>query len=188
MLGVLRSEDRPEALEPQPGIGQIERLVAQVRDAGLAVELEIKGWPRTLSRGADLTAYRMVQEALTNTLKHAGQARAWISLTYGDHDLEIEVRDYGRGAMAGLKGSGAGQGLVGMHERALLYGGSLEVGPTMSGGWRVLARLPIEDSDTPSTARHVAGVVPGPAAPEPIRPVTRARKRRRSVQDGTVQP
>jgi signal transduction histidine kinase len=149
MLGVLRSEDRPEALEPQPGIGQIERLAAQVRDAGLDVDLEIQGWPRMLSRGADLTAYRIVQEALTNTLKHAGQARAWVTLTYGDHELQIDVRDNGRGALAGLKGSGAGQGLVGMHERALLYGGSLEVGPMMSGGWRVLASLPVEDSDQP---------------------------------------
>lgn len=149
MLGVLRADDRREdALSPQPGIGQVERLVAQMREAGLATELSVEGWPRSLERGVDLTAYRIVQEALTNTLKHAGaSATARVTLRYLPEELQIDVHDNGRGAAAGLKGSGAGQGLIGMRERATLYGGTLEVGPVISGGWRVVARLPLDGVD-----------------------------------------
>ena len=158
MLGVLRSESREEALEPQPGIGQLEQLVGQMGAAGLSVTLSVHGERRQLSRGVDLAVYRIVQEALTNTLKHAGMARAWVEIAYGDDDLDIEVRDDGRGAAAGLKSTGSGQGLIGMRERVGLYGGTLEVGPTMWGGWHVRARLPLDEPDR--TARPAPPVRP----------------------------
>ncbi|MDP9232584.1 MAG: histidine kinase [Actinomycetota bacterium] len=141
MVGVLRR--RPEegpALAPQPSLEHVERLVAQAREAGLPVELRIEGDPLPLPAGVDLTAYRLVQEGLTNALKHAGAQRAQVLVRYGDGGIEVTVSDDGRGAGSG---DGGGHGLVGMRERVAVYGGELEAGPREEGGYRLRAKLPV---------------------------------------------
>jgi signal transduction histidine kinase len=144
MLGGLRT-DESDSRTPQPGIERLPDLIEQVRDAGLPVQLTIEGTPVALPAGIDLSAYRIVQEALTNTLKHGGRARARVLLRYAGGALEVEVLDDGRGAAAGLvEPSPHGHGLIGMRERVAILGGSLEAGPRLSGGYLVSARLPIE--------------------------------------------
>jgi signal transduction histidine kinase len=138
LLGVLRRADDGQALAPQPGLAELDALVAQVREAGLTVDLQIEGTPSPLPPGLDLSAYRIAQEGLTNALKHAGAARAAVIVTYGRDTVEIEIRDDGRG---GVGASGTGHGLVGMRERVALWGGKLQVGPE-HGGWVVRASLP----------------------------------------------
>ena len=140
LVGMLRS-DRDEPLAPQPGLANVAQLVAQVRAAGLPVELAIEGEPRALPEGIELSAYRIVQEALTNALKHAGQARARVRIHYGADSLELEITDDGAGAGAGTTGSG--HGLVGMRERVALYGGRLDASRGAEGGFAVRALLPI---------------------------------------------
>jgi signal transduction histidine kinase len=151
LVGVLRTEAEPtrSELSPQPGVGDVSGLVDQLRETGLQVQLWIEGESRSLSPGVDLAAFRLVQEALTNTLKHAGpQARAWVRIQYADRQLEIEVEDDGRGLVAGLGRTGGsngnGHGLVGMRERVALYGGDLRIGPRSGGGFEVRARFPLE--------------------------------------------
>jgi signal transduction histidine kinase len=143
LLGMLRS-DAAESLRPQPGLEDLPALAAQVREAGLPVELRIEGEPRSLPAGIELSAFRIVQEALTNTIKHAGQARAQVSVRYGADMLELEIVDDGRGADRDTaEGAvGKGHGLVGMRERVALYGGRLAVGGHPAGGFAVRARLP----------------------------------------------
>ncbi|MGA3030478.1 MAG: sensor histidine kinase [Candidatus Limnocylindrales bacterium] len=144
MLEVLRADD--PGMGPQPGLGELERLIDNVRDAGLPVELSIEGGACCLPAGMDLAAYRIVQEALTNSVKHGGKAAARVTIRYTADTLEIEVTDNGRGAAAPLLSSadGGGHGLIGMKERVGLFGGVLEVGPVLTGGYRVFARMPIE--------------------------------------------
>ncbi|HZE31233.1 MAG TPA: sensor histidine kinase [Actinoallomurus sp.] len=148
LVGVLRTEAEParSELSPQPGVHDVSGLVDQLRETGLQVQLWIEGESRSLSPGVDLAAFRLVQEALTNTLKHAGpQARAWVRIQYADRQLEIEVEDDGRGLVAGLgRPGGNGHGLVGMRERVALYGGDLRIGPRSGGGFEVRARFPLE--------------------------------------------
>ncbi|GAA4517962.1 sensor histidine kinase [Actinoallomurus oryzae] len=150
LVGVLRTEAEParSELSPQPGVNDVSGLVEQLRETGLQVQLWIEGESRSLSPGVDLAAFRLVQEALTNTLKHAGpQARAWVRIQYADRQLEIEVEDDGRGLVAGLGrpgGGGNGHGLMGMRERVALYGGDLRIGPRSGGGFEVRARFPLE--------------------------------------------
>jgi len=127
---------------PQPGIRDVDALVAQVRAAGLPVEVCVEGDPRPLSPGAELSAYRIVQEALTNVLRHAGAATATLRLRYASDELVVEVVDDGAGTPSG--GSSGGRGLIGMRERVAVFGGRLETGRLPDGGWRVLARLPLE--------------------------------------------
>jgi signal transduction histidine kinase len=115
-------------------------LLDQVREAGLPVALAVEGEPRPLAPGVDLSAYRIVQEALTNALKHAGPARACVAVRYRAADVELEVTDDGRGP---LDGHGGGHGLLGMRERVALYGGVLESGARNGRGFRVRARLPL---------------------------------------------
>jgi signal transduction histidine kinase len=140
LLGVLRRSDDELAVAPQPSLGQLEALVAGVRDAGLPVELEVVGEPRTLPPGVDLSAYRIVQEALTNALKHAGPARARVVVRYEADAVALEVSDDGPGVAEAV---GTGHGLVGMRERVALYGGDLEAGESREGGWALRARLPL---------------------------------------------
>jgi signal transduction histidine kinase len=138
LLGVLR-DDGEAALAPQPGLADLDGLLEQVRAAGLHVTLETSGSPIALGSGAELTVYRLVQEALTNTLKHAGpDARANVRLRYEPDGIDVEVTDDGRGL---ARVSAGGQGLSGMRERAAVYGGSIEAGPAAGGGWRVHTRL-----------------------------------------------
>jgi signal transduction histidine kinase len=140
LVGMLRTEG-DEPLAPQPGLDDVPRLVTQVREAGLPVELEIEGERRELPLGIELSAYRIVQEALTNALKHAGNAQARVRISYGADSLELEIVDDGAGPAA--EASGAGHGLVGMRERVALYGGRLDARRRESGGFAVRALLPI---------------------------------------------
>jgi signal transduction histidine kinase len=139
LLGMLRKGDEELALAPQPSLRHLDTLVAQVREAGLPVELSVEGEPTALPPGVDLSAYRIVQEALTNALKHAGPATARVLVRYGLEDLEVEVTDTGRRPAGG---DGTGHGLVGMRERVTLFGGELEAG-RREGGFAVRARLPL---------------------------------------------
>jgi signal transduction histidine kinase len=141
LLGILRTGDAQLAIGPQPGLGSLEGLVEQVNEAGLPVELRIEGEGLTLPPGVDLSAYRIVQEALTNTLKHAGRAHAHVVVRYSAFAVELEVVDDGLGAPA--TNNGSGHGLIGMRERTALYGGRLEAGPRAGGGYAVRARLPL---------------------------------------------
>jgi signal transduction histidine kinase len=141
LLGVLRTGDEQLAIGPQPGLGSLESLLEQVREAGLPVTLHIEGVPVPLSPGVDLSAYRIVQEALTNALKHADAATADVTIRYGSSRLELEIHDDGAGASQGVNGSG--HGLIGMRERVALYGGDLDAGTRNGSGYTVHARLPL---------------------------------------------
>jgi signal transduction histidine kinase len=146
LLGVLRQEDEPHGgLAPMPGLADLEGLLAEVAKAGLAVKLRVNGTRPPLPAGVDLSAYRIIQEALTNVVKHAGPARAQVTIRYRDQDVTVEVTDDGRGAVtaAGDGRVGTGHGLIGMRERVQAFGGDLEVGPRPGGGFRVAARLPL---------------------------------------------
>jgi signal transduction histidine kinase len=142
MVGVLRRPEEAPALAPQPSLEHLDRLIAQAREAGLPVDLEVEGEPVQLPAGLDLTAYRLVQEGLTNALKHAQAERAHVLVRYGDHDIEVTVSDDGLGG-GGEDGDAGGHGLVGMRERVSVYGGELEAGPRPDGGYRLRARLPV---------------------------------------------
>ena len=140
LVGMLRS-DAGDPLAPQPGLNDLPILVTQVREAGLPVELYVDGERRELPVGIELSAYRIVQEALTNALKHAGEAHASVRVHYGADSLELEIVDDGGGAAAPV--SNGGHGLVGMRERVALYGGRLDAGRRPSGGFAVRVLLPI---------------------------------------------
>ena len=148
MLGIMRERDHTgERFDAQPGLRRVQALAAQVTEAGLPVELTIDGTPMELAHSVDLSAYRIVQEALTNSLKHAGPARAHVVVHYGQTDLELEITDNGRGGRPGQGTSSGGRGLLGMRERVALFGGELRVGPRPEGGYRVWARLPAEKEE-----------------------------------------
>jgi|SRR5450631_85440 signal transduction histidine kinase len=143
VVGVLRNEgDDDLQLLPQPGLDHLEALVEQVRRAGTVVDLEIGGARRPLPAGIELSAYRVVQEALTNVLKHASASKARVVLTYRDRELIIEIADNGRAPTAPATG---GNGLVGMRERVALFGGELIAGPG-DAGFTVRARIPLEEA------------------------------------------
>ena len=141
LLGVLRNGDDHTGTAPQPGLGALDALLSQVRDAGLRVDLRVEGDAVSLPAGVDLSAYRIVQEALTNTLKHAGRAEAEVIVRYGPAFVELEILDNGIGPQA--QPNGAGHGLAGMRERVALYGGVLESGSRNGHGFAVRARLPL---------------------------------------------
>jgi signal transduction histidine kinase len=130
-------------LTPQPGLDRLEALVQRVRDAGTPAELTVTGDPRPLLPGVELTAYRVVQEALTNTVKHAAGASAAVRVEYRTDQLRVEVTDTGGGASPAAA-PGNGRGLIGLHERLAVYGGTLHAGRRLSGGYRVSALIPLE--------------------------------------------
>jgi signal transduction histidine kinase len=138
LLGAVRTQDGTKV--PQPGLGRLPTLIDQVRAAGLRVDLTTEGNERQLPVGIDLSAYRIVQEALTNTLKHAHASRAQVVLRYADDELAIDVTDDGRGPTSN---GDQGQGLIGMRERVSLYDGDLTAGPRPEGGFAVAARFPL---------------------------------------------
>jgi signal transduction histidine kinase len=147
LLGVLRDDDKSSTLVPQPGLPQIDQLVEQVRAAGLPVTLEIAGDGRALPAGAQLTVFRLVQESLTNCLKHAGaSAVAGVRLRYAAGVVDVEITD--NGATRTRVGDSGGRGLEGMRERAAVYAGTVEAGPRADGGWRVHARLSLEPASS----------------------------------------
>lgn len=140
-VGVLRgSQESAAQLLPQPGLGQLEQLIAHVQRAGLAVQMDVQGKPLHLPSGVDLSAYRIVQESLTNVLKHGNAKRAVVELRYDENSLVLEIRDDGHGPIGSL--AAGGHGLAGMRERAAMLGGELEAG-RFEGGFRVRARLPV---------------------------------------------
>ncbi|MBT2227439.1 sensor histidine kinase [Nonomuraea sp. NEAU-A123] len=144
IVGVLRTDARAE-LGPQPGMQDLPALVEQMREAGLATRLSVEGDARPIPAGVDLAAYRLVQEGLTNSLRHAGPgAKAVVTVRHDPRELDVRVEDDGRGA-AGLSGQ-PGHGLVGIRERVALYGGILSIGPRPGGGFEVRARFPLKDS------------------------------------------
>ncbi|HEU4399035.1 MAG TPA: sensor histidine kinase [Actinomycetota bacterium] len=141
-LGILRDTERSgAALAPLPGLGQLPSLLDQMRAAGLAAELTVQGTPRPLATSIDLSAYRIVQEALTNALKHARATRAEVVVCYGAHDIQVEVTDDGRGPPPAA-GPSQGAGMIGMRERVALFGGELSMGPRPQRGYAVRVRLP----------------------------------------------
>jgi signal transduction histidine kinase len=146
MLGLLRLQDgdgAPPELEPQPGVGDLERLIARTRETGLDTRLDVQGTPHELPPGVELSAYRIVQEALTNVIRHAGARRAEVRLVYAPDAVEVSVVDDGLGA-ASLNGSDGGHGLVGLRERVALFGGRFSAGPGDGGrGYQVHATLPV---------------------------------------------
>jgi signal transduction histidine kinase len=143
MLGVLRENDGVATLAPQPGVEQLTDLAEQTRTAGLPVRFDVDGAPVPLPAGLELAIYRIVQEALTNVMKHAGPAAtARVALHYGDRAVEVRIRDDGRGATFS---DGRGHGLVGMRERAAVYGGHVSAEPVPGGGFEVVARLPVKE-------------------------------------------
>ena len=141
LVGVLRRPEEAPALAPQPSLEHLDKLVEQVRDSGLPVELRVEGEEVQLPAGVDLTAYRFVQEGLTNALRHARADWAEVFVRYGEGEIELEVTDNGTGAG---DGGGGGHGLVGMRERVAVYGGHLDAAPRPEGGFRLRATLPME--------------------------------------------
>jgi signal transduction histidine kinase len=159
LLGVLRTAGDQAELAPVPGLGELRELLDQARAAGLAVTYTLTGTPRELPEGAELAAYRVVQESLTNTRKHAGlAASAAVTLRYEPGGLVVEVTDDG---MAAPAGDGGGHGLAGMRERIEMYGGTVEAGPLAGGGFRVLARLPGPENECPERSAGAAAARAG---------------------------
>jgi signal transduction histidine kinase len=149
VIGVLRRQgDDAAPRTPTAGLARLDELVARARSAGLTVHTEIEGSARPLPAGVDLAAFRIAQESLTNVTRHAGPGpvSAWVRMTYGDRDLLVQVEDDGRGAVLLADGSG-GSGLPGMRERAMALGGEFSAGPRPGGGFRVRARLPLEEAE-----------------------------------------
>ena len=143
LLGVLRGGDGDGAatLEPSPGLADLDALVEDVGRSGAHVELRVQGERTVVPPGVDLSAYRVVQEALTNVIKHAGPARAVVEVRYTDTDVTVDVTDDGRGGPATT--ARGGHGLVGMRERVAVHGGALDAGPRERGGFHVSARFPL---------------------------------------------
>jgi signal transduction histidine kinase len=168
ILNVLRHADEAEdPTSPAPGLGRLDALAEGVRQAGLPVTVTVTGSPRPLPAVIDLAAFRIIQEALTNSIRHAGPAVATVTVSYGD-DLLIEIADTGRGATLRSEqkdfSAGPGHGLRGMRERAASAGGTIEIGPGPAGGFRVGARFPL-DPEAPAAPSPAASATPSPAAP-----------------------
>jgi signal transduction histidine kinase len=144
MLGLLSDQDAETPLSPQPGLSDIPSLVEQVRQAGMAVELRVEGRPQVVPGGVGVAAYRIVQEALTNVLKHANGAHSAVAVRWADAAVELEIVDQGPGSNGALPDAPTGRGLAGMRERAAMYGGTLEAHPGPERGYLVRARIPLE--------------------------------------------
>jgi signal transduction histidine kinase len=145
LLGFLRQRGDEDDLAPQPGVEQLNQLIASMNDTQLAVDMTVEGEPRALPQMVDVSTYRIVQEALTNTLKHAKASHASVHLRYWPDELEVEVVDDGRGPLNGRAHRDGGLGLIGMRERAALHGGQLTAGADKAGGFAVRVRLPTPD-------------------------------------------
>jgi signal transduction histidine kinase len=147
LLGVLRDDSPQPALAPQPAMGDLDELIGTIRAAGLPTQLTVTGTPFPLPASAELVVYRLVQEALTNVLKHSAATRASVRLDYGaDRALGIDVTDNGRGSSG--PPSAAHHGIAGMRERAAVFGGTVQAGPQPGGGWHVSIRLRTEEAET----------------------------------------
>jgi signal transduction histidine kinase len=142
LLGALRRDDEPGELAPQPGLARLQPLLQDVRSAGLDVDLEVDGEPFPLPDAIDVSAYRIVQEGLTNALKHARASEAHVVIGYGSDEVRIDVRDDGTGAPSG---DGLGHGLIGIRERVKIYGGEMSAAPASGGGFVLSTRLPLTE-------------------------------------------
>jgi signal transduction histidine kinase len=162
ILNVLRQADDADPVQPAPGLVQLDALIEGARRSGLPITLTVTGAPFPLPAAVDLAAYRIVQESLTNAIRHAGPATATVSLSYTEHDLEIEIADDGLGSPVNgaAASSGGGHGLPGMRERAATVGGSLRAGPVPSGGFRVCAALPLRDQAPGQPPDHAPAGTP----------------------------
>jgi signal transduction histidine kinase len=167
ILNVLRQADEADPTQPAPGLNRLDALIAGVRQAGLPVTARVNGKPRPLPAVTDLAAYRIIQEALTNSIRHAGPATANVSLSYGESGLRIEITDTGLGSPPAPDGQETGHGLRGMRERAAAAGGTVETGPGPSGGFRVVAVLPLNSiaagpaHDPPAASGDLPAAAPG---------------------------
>jgi signal transduction histidine kinase len=146
LLGVLRDEDAGTDLAPAHGLADVGQLITGTADAGVKVQLEIRGTQRPVPASVDLAAYRIIQEALTNVVKHARTTASRVLVTYDDDAVRLEISDDGDGAAAAAVAASAGHGIAGMRERASLFGGELHAGPLPGGGFRVAARLPLDSA------------------------------------------
>lgn len=152
VVGVLRTPDgddrgaEPATLAPQPGLGDLALLAEQMRDAGLPVRIQVEGEAGPVPVGVDLAAFRVIQEALTNTIKHAGPSTATVHVQYLPAEVHVEICDDGHGLAAALEGRRPGHGLLGMRERVALYGGTLAAGPRRGGGYEVRAKIPYDSN------------------------------------------
>lgn len=154
MLGLLREQDRPVDLAPQPSMDDVHEVIRRCCESGIPTALVVDGERPMRAVGPEMTGYRVVQEALTNVIKHAGRpARANVRITYGDADMRVEVTDDGRGASQQQVDDSVGHGLIGMRERVELYRGTLNVGPRPGGGFRVAATIPFASE---RSAAHAA--------------------------------
>jgi signal transduction histidine kinase len=144
LLGLLSDQDGDAPLSPQPGVSEIPTLIEQVRQAGVTVELSVEGQPRVVSGGVSVAAYRIVQEALTNVLKHAAGAPTQVVLHWSDAALELEVLDHGPAQSGAQRDAPPGRGIAGMRERAAMYGGTLDAHSAADRGYLVRARIPLE--------------------------------------------
>jgi signal transduction histidine kinase len=147
ILTVLRADDSPgAAVTPTPGLDDLPALVTQVGETGIDVDVHVSGEPRPVPTGVGLAVYRIIQEALTNVIKHAGPAHASVLLRYTEDDMLVEVRDDGHASTPDV--AAGGHGLIGMRERAAVHGGELTAGPDPDGGFMVRARLPVKPAST----------------------------------------
>jgi signal transduction histidine kinase len=144
LLAAMRRDGEDVEFTPQPGLDALNALLEEVGRAGLPVDLHVDGEPVPLPRGVDLSAYRIVQEGLTNALKHAHASTADVTVRYRPEELAIEVRDDGLGSTTT---DGLGHGLVGVHERVKIYGGEMVAGTTAEGGFLLSTRLPIAEDE-----------------------------------------
>ncbi len=186
LVGVLRAdgEHAPNGLVPQPGVDDLADLVAQVRNAGLGVTVSVEGVQRSLPSGVGLAVYRIVQEGLTNTLKHAGRTHAHVTLTYADDHVAVTVLDRGCTGAPGhfpKPEQRTGHGVPGMRERVALYGGDLAVGAVPGGGFRVAARIPVQREEQTPAGSSAAGA-------DAIRPFASAGRDRLDEPDDVVIP
>ncbi len=145
LLGLLRDEKQVETFTPQPGLRQLEKLVGDMQTSGLRVEVKTEGEKREIPQAVDLSAYRIVEEALTNTLKHAGPAKATVVLTYQKDALVLDIADTGKGATNREDQQPGGRGLIGMRERVKLLKGEFWAGNAPNGGFHVSAKLPLSE-------------------------------------------
>jgi signal transduction histidine kinase len=144
LLAAMRREGDEAEFSPQPGLDGLDSLLDEVSRAGLPVELHVDGTPFPLPRGIDLSAYRIVQEGLTNALKHAHASDADVTVRYRPDELEIEVRDNGQGSATN---GGLGHGLIGIRERVMIYGGKMTAGTSVDGGFVLTTRLPLAEDE-----------------------------------------
>ena len=146
LVGVLRDDQAEPELAPAPGLADVGQLITGTADAGVRVQLEIRGVQRPVPPGVDLAAYRIIQEALTNVVKHARTTAARVVVTYADDAMVLEITDDGRGVPADSVTASAGHGIAGMAERVSLFGGEFHAGPLPGRGFRVAAQLPLGEA------------------------------------------